>query len=398
MTTIPGRFIEAHIIQAIPFAVLNRDDTNAVKTVKWGEKERTRVSSQCWKRAMRLYLQTSLGHEATLRTRRLAEYLARHLEEEHGWPADLAERAGRHTVVASSVGGEAPKKKSDEASNGANEHWSTAAMVYVPASAIAELAELAIRHREALENAKEPKDLTKFERKHSVIPTAEVDEILRSRNGVINLFGRMLAQVDDAKVDGAVQVAHAFTTHATDTEIDYFSAVDDVTDAWGDTTGSAHMGQAEHSAGVFYRYIVLDLNDLHTNLGGDLADTRTLAGGLLKAALLSLPHAKRNSTAPNTIPHLAHLTVRTDRPVSYAGAFEKPVRANRHGGHSDPSVIKMDEYAAAVQKLLGTSGLRHAAHATLSQEKTEALGERVDSFDELIDGALASALAAQETK
>ncbi|MBX6766722.1 MAG: type I-E CRISPR-associated protein Cas7/Cse4/CasC, partial [Actinomadura rubrobrunea] len=116
------------------------------------------------------------------------------------------------------------------------------------------------------------------------------------------------------------------------------------------------------------------------------------------AALLSLPHAKRNSTAPNTIPHLAHLTVRTDRPVSYAGAFEKPVRADRHGGHSDPSVSAMDQYAAAVQKLLGTSGLRHAAHATLSQEKTQALGERVDTFDELIDGALASALAAQETK
>lgn len=398
MTTIPGRFIEAHIIQAIPFANLNRDDTNAVKTVTWGGKERTRVSSQCWKRAMRLYLQTSLGHEATLRTRRLPEYLAHHLQERHGWPADLAERAGRHTVVASSVGGEAPKKKSDEAANGTNEHWSTAAMVYIPASAIAELAELAIQYREALESAKEPKDPTKFSRKDSVIPTDKVDEILRRRNGIINLFGRMLAQVDDAKVDGAVQVAHAFTTHATDTEIDYFSAVDDVTDIWGDTTGSAHMGQAEHSAGVLYRYIVLDLDDLCANLGGDLDDTRELASGLLKAALLSLPKAKKNSTAPNTIPHLAHLTVRTDRPVSYAGAFEKPVRTDRHGGHSDPSVIALNDYAAAVQKLLGTSGRRYAAHATLSQEKTEALGERVDSFDELIDGALASALGTRETK
>jgi CRISPR system Cascade subunit CasC len=343
---------------------------------------------------MRLYLQTSLGHEAALRTRRLAEYLAQHLEQAHGWPADMAERAGRHTVVASSVGGEAPKKKADEASNGANEHWSTAAMVYMPASAIAELAEIAIRHREALERAKEP---AKFERSHSVIPTAEVDVILRSRNGIINLFGRMLAQVDEAKVDGAVQVAHAFTTHATDTEIDYFSAVDDVTDAWGDTTGSAHMGQAEHSAGVLYRYVVLDLNDLHTNLGADLADTRDLAAGLLKAALLSLPHAKRNSTAPNTIPHLAHLTVRTDRPVSYAGAFEKPVRTDRHGGLGDPSVITMNNYAGAVHKLLGANGCRYAAYATLSQEKTDALGERVGSYDELIDRALTSALAVQET-
>ncbi|ACY96529.1 type I-E CRISPR-associated protein Cas7/Cse4/CasC [Thermomonospora curvata] len=397
MTTIPGRFIEAHIIQAIPFANLNRDDTNAVKTVTWGGKERTRVSSQCWKRAMRLYLQTSLGQEAALRTRRLPEYLARHLEEHHGWPADLAERAGRHIVVASSVGGEAPKKKTDgEETGGTGEHWSTAAMVYIPSSAVPELAELAIQYREALENAKEPKDPAKFGRKDSVIPTGKVDEILRRRNGVINLFGRMLAQVDDAEVDGAVQVAHAFTTHATTTEIDYFSAVDDVTDIWGDTTGSAHMGQAEHSAGVLYRYIVLDLNDLHANLGGDLEATRELAAGLLKAALLSLPRAKKNSTAPHTIPHLAHLTVRTDRPVSYAGAFEKPVPADRHGGHSEPSVAALNEYAAAVQKLLGTSGCRYAAHATLSQEKIDALGERVESFDKLIEGALAGALDGRE--
>lgn len=395
MTAIPGRFLEMHVLQAIPFANLNRDDTNAIKTVKWGGTERTRVSSQCWKRAMRLHLQQHLGQQA-LRTRRLPEYLAEHLQREHNWPADLAERAGRHTAVASSVGAEAPKKKKDEAAeaNGASDAWTTAAMVYIPGTAIAELAELAIQRRDALETAKDP---AKFERKDSVIPTAEVDAVLRSRNGIISLFGRMLAQVDEAKVDGAVQVAHAFTTHATDTEIDYFSAVDDVTDAWGDATGSAHMGQAEHSAGVLYRYIVLDLHELHTKLGNDLADTRELATALARAALLSLPHAKKNSTAPNTIPHLAHLTVRGDRPVSYAAAFEQPVHAARSGGHSEPSVEALNNYATAVNTLLDTDGLLHSAHATLSAAEADGLGERVPSFEALIDTALDSALRVKET-
>ncbi|MFD0857243.1 type I-E CRISPR-associated protein Cas7/Cse4/CasC, partial [Actinomadura adrarensis] len=90
--TIPGRFVELHIIQPVPYANLNRDDTNSVKTVAWGGADRTRVSSQCWKRAIRLHLQQSLGQDA-LRTRRLAEYLAEHLENERGWPAELAERA-----------------------------------------------------------------------------------------------------------------------------------------------------------------------------------------------------------------------------------------------------------------------------------------------------------------
>ncbi|GAA1590124.1 type I-E CRISPR-associated protein Cas7/Cse4/CasC [Actinomadura kijaniata] len=392
MPTIPGRYLELHIIQAIPFANLNRDDTNSVKTVTWGGAERTRVSSQCWKRAIRLHLQQSLGQD-TLRTRRLAECLAQHLQDQHHWPAELAERAGRHTAVASSVGAEPPRKKKDDDTNGTPDAWSTAAMVYIPHTAITELADLAIQHRQALETAKDP---AKFERKHSVIPGSEVDAVLRRRNGIISLFGRMLAQVDDAHVDGAVQVAHAFTTHQTDVEIDYFSAVDDVTAAWKDTTGSAHMGQAEHSAGVLYRYIVLDLHDLHANLGSD-DDAHELSAALLRAALLSLPHAKKNSTAPNTIPHLAHLTVRADRPVSYAGAFEQPVRADRHGGHSDASVTALDHYAAAVQRLLGPTGLLYSAHATLSGRDITALGERADSFDDLIDNALATALPTKAT-
>ncbi|TMR33601.1 type I-E CRISPR-associated protein Cas7/Cse4/CasC [Actinomadura geliboluensis] len=393
--TIPGRFLEVHVVQPIPFANLNRDDTNAIKTVKWGGVERTRVSSQCWKRAMRLHLQQNLGQDA-LRTRRLPELIGKHLKDNHHWPTELAERAGRHIAVASSVGAEAPKKKEKKDKeenvepNGVSDAWTTAAMVYIPATAVAELAELAIEHREALEQAKDP---AKFERKHAVVPTDKIDAILRRRNGIINLFGRMLAQVDDAKVDGAVQVAHCFTTHATDTEIDYFSAVDDVTSGWGDTTGSAHMGHAEHSAGVFYRNIVVDLQDLHRNLGGSLADTRELAAGVIRAALLSLPHAKKNSTAPNTVPALAHVTVRADRPVSYAAAFEKPVAADYSGGgHSDPSVEALSAYATAVNGLLGTSGLLHHAHATLSPADTSGLGQRVVSFDELIVGALDCAL------
>ena len=59
----------------------------------------------------------------------------------------------------------------------------TNAMVYVPEAAVAELADLAERHREALEQGK---DIKKPADK-SVLPVAEVEAVLRSRNGVINL-------------------------------------------------------------------------------------------------------------------------------------------------------------------------------------------------------------------
>ncbi|MDX6740252.1 type I-E CRISPR-associated protein Cas7/Cse4/CasC [Actinocorallia sp. A-T 12471] len=389
MSTITGSFLELHILQPIPFSTLNRDDTNSVKTVEWGGKTRTRVSSQSWKRAMRLHLQKELG-ESALRTRRLVECVSDRLREGYGWDPELAVKAGRHIAVASSVGAEPPKAPKD--GSAPKGEWSTAAMVYVPDSAIGELAELAAKYEAELAAAK---DLTeKSQRKDSVIPTADVDGILRSRNGIISLFGRMLAQVDDAKVDGAVQVAHAFTTHETNVEIDYFSAVDDVNDAWGDNTGSAHMGHAEHSAGVLYRYIALDLRELHSNLGGqDVADTRTLAAALVRAALLSLPQAKKRSTAPHTIPHLAHVAVRKDRPLSYAAAFEQPVAIDHFGGHAEPSVAALNAYADAAQRLLGGKGLVHAAHATFSKADTSSLGAAADSFDTLIEEALEAALS-----
>ena len=44
------------------------------------------------------------------------------------------------------------------------------------------------------------------------------------------------------RVDAPVHVAHAFTTHALDTEVDFFTVVDDLSE---DETGAAHANDAE---------------------------------------------------------------------------------------------------------------------------------------------------------
>ncbi|MFH8553669.1 type I-E CRISPR-associated protein Cas7/Cse4/CasC [Streptomyces celluloflavus] len=375
---IPGRFLDIHVLQSVPYANLNRDDTNSVKTVQYGNCERTRVSSQCWKRAVRRYFQHTLGGKA-LRTRRFGQSVEHVLRDERDWPADLARRAGQHLAAGSSIKAD-PPSENDPA-------WSTNAMVYIPDSAIAELAQIAETHREVLENAKDMKKGGK-----SVLPQADIDAVLRSRNGVINLFGRMLAEIDNAGVDGAVQVAHALTTHGTDVEIDYFAAVDDITEAWRDTTGSAHLGSNEFSAGVFYRYATLDLADLLRNIGGDLPAARTLTAAFAEAFVLSLPEAKKTSTAPHTIPDLVQISVRTDRPLSYAAAFEEPVDAARNGGFAQPSRHALSQYAQAAGRLLGRRGTRHAGWAGVDDKDLPGLGTRADSFDELITEAVTAAL------
>ena len=47
-------FVDVHAIQTLPPSCLNRDDTGSPKTASVGGVTRARVSSQAWKRAMRL--------------------------------------------------------------------------------------------------------------------------------------------------------------------------------------------------------------------------------------------------------------------------------------------------------------------------------------------------------
>ncbi|UWE08712.1 type I-E CRISPR-associated protein Cas7/Cse4/CasC [Actinacidiphila bryophytorum] len=388
--TAPARFVDIHVLQSVPFANLNRDDTNSVKTVLYGNTVRTRVSSQSWKRAVRERFQEHIG-QAALRTRRIGERVTRELIE-RGWPQDLAQRAGGHIAAGSSIKFELAKNPDDPKQVLANKVL-TNAMVYVPETAVADLADLAEQHRTALEEAadvKKPAD-------KSVLPKERIETILRSRNGVINLFGRMLAEVDSAGVDGAVQVAHALTTHETDVELDYFSAVDDITSSWGDATGSAHMGHAEFSAGTFYRFATVDLRDLTANIGDEPAAARELIEAFLASFIESLPQAKKNSTAPHTIPGLVHISVRSDRPLSYAAAFERPVRAAAEGGFAANSVVELAAYAQAAGKLLGTGRILTSGWAGLDAKDLSSLGERHDSFAELITAALDAALARTAT-
>src|ERR1700704_463588 len=48
-------FIEIHALQNFAPANLNRDDTGSPKDCEFGGHRRARVSSQCWKRAVREY-------------------------------------------------------------------------------------------------------------------------------------------------------------------------------------------------------------------------------------------------------------------------------------------------------------------------------------------------------
>ncbi len=372
----PRRYVDIHVLQTIPYANLNRDDLGSPKSVLFGGAERIRVSSQCWKRAVRGEMEHQLG-DAAVRTRRIGIEVSKALTAS-GWAEDLATHAGQQVLAATASG---LKVESDGVTS--------SVLLYLPEAAIAELANLCQEHRDALEASfakSGGKPQKKKDKGTSVLPADRMNAVLSSRNGIINLFGRMLAEMPSAEVDGAVQVAHAFTTHGSAPQVDFFTAVDDLLPPT--ERGSGHMNSAEFSAGVFYRYASVNVGDLMRNTG-DAAATTDLTRAFLNAFIASLPHAKKNSTAPFTVPDLAYVVVRSDRPVSFAAAFEAPVRSH-DAGYAAPSRDRLGDYATKVYKLIKNAGQVYHAHATVDDDDklVDKLGNRVNSFQDLVDGAI----------
>ena len=56
-----ARHLDIHVLHTVAYSNMNRDDLGSPKTVQYGGVTRTRVSSQSWKRAVRLDLAGQLA-------------------------------------------------------------------------------------------------------------------------------------------------------------------------------------------------------------------------------------------------------------------------------------------------------------------------------------------------
>ena len=74
MNKFNGIKVEYHILQSFPVTCLNRDDVGAPKTAIVGGVERGRISSQCWKRQVRLALREQ-GVRIAVRTKRISQMI-----------------------------------------------------------------------------------------------------------------------------------------------------------------------------------------------------------------------------------------------------------------------------------------------------------------------------------
>ncbi|MFJ5229889.1 type I-E CRISPR-associated protein Cas7/Cse4/CasC [Kitasatospora sp. NPDC088391] len=350
--------LDVHALQSVPPSNLNRDDTGAPKTAVYGGATRARVSSQAWKRATRRYFDTILEPaELGVRTKRVAELLAERitvLAPGTGQDQALALAAEvLQTATGSKI--EPPRRKVEQAKkNGGDDPAPESSyLMFLSARQLDHLAALAVEGAGDIKAFFKDKDAK-----------ARAKKIADGRHSVdIALFGRMVADSTDINVDAAAQVAHAIGVHRSETESDYFTAVDDRnTDA---EPGAGMIGTVDFNSATLYRYAALDVDLLQRNLGKGLDENeppatpvRRAVEAFLEGFVSSLPTGKINTFGNHTLPDAVLVTLRTSRPVSFVGAFEKPVTPDADGGHLEPACARLADYVPEIERAYGDDSAR----------------------------------------
>ena len=80
-----NRYVDFHILQTVPPSCVNRDESNRPKTAKYGGVTRARVSSQAWKRAMRVMFRETVfdPEQVGIRTKRIVGMVAEQIAKQN---------------------------------------------------------------------------------------------------------------------------------------------------------------------------------------------------------------------------------------------------------------------------------------------------------------------------
>ena len=336
-------YVDIHALQTVPPSCVNRDDTGSPKTAVYGGVTRARVSSQAWKRAVRLdFQETFSGEELGSRTKKIVDMVAEKIAQ-----IDPSADAGKQAIEALKLAGLKIKEKTPEKG--------TDALFFLSDGQARALAEL---------TCKGEKDKKAYTAALTAFPS--VDMVL---------FGRMVADDPSLNYDAAAQVAHSISTHEVHNEFDYFTAVDDRGEE--NSSGAGHIGTVEFNSSTLYRYATVNVREMEKHLG---EDAPRVVRGFTESFLRSMPTGKQNTFANRTMPDTIYVTVRRDQPVNLAGAFEQPVRSRE--GYAAASEKRLADYARATyDRFVSSPAL------ALCVTRDGAIGELAESvsLDRLLD-------------
>lgn len=299
--------IELHLLQNFPPSCLNRDDTNTPKTCEFGGVTRARVSSQCWKRAVRDRFREVAPERLGTRSKRLASELITRLA------ADGVEQEDKlllpvTTFVTTFYAGMDKKRPLE-----------TNVLVFYSKAEFETMVKV----------LSEEGIISELSKEAPVLKKGEIEKKLKASalSTDMALFARMLADSPGLNIDAACQVAHAISTHGVNLELDFFTAVDDLKDkSANDDAGAGMLGTVGYDSACYYRYALVDYVQLSKNLNNSIADVDASLECFLNAFCDAIPIAKKNSFAHGNPPFLAFFVVRrSGTPASLVNAFASPV-------------------------------------------------------------------------
>ncbi|SHL43694.1 CRISPR-associated protein, Cse4 family [Nitrosospira sp. Nsp11] len=303
--------IEFHILQSFPVTCLNRDDVGAPKTAMIGGVQRARVSSQAWKRPVRMAMH-EFGAKLGIRTKHVADIVAQACTDS-GASEEQANGCGE--IIAS--------------------YLSKDTLLFFTMTEARAFAEYAQEQGFDAKKLKD-KDVHKIAKK-ALNPAIDGIDIA--------LFGRMVAQAADLNVEAATSFSHAISTHKASNEVEFFTALDDL----ATEPGSAHMGSLEFNSATYYRYVSLDLGQLWQTLAGQ--DLPGAVESFTKALFVAVPAARQTTQSGASPWEFAKVLVRRGQRLQVP--FETAIKA-KDGGFLQPSIDAMTSYLAKQEKLHGS--------------------------------------------
>lgn len=340
-------YVDIHILQTVPPSNLNRDDAGSPKQAVYGGVRRARVSSQAWKRAARkAFVEQVPEDELAVRTKRISTLLTARLAARSGLDAESAARVVTHLLAP--LGIKAGKKATE-----------TAYLLFFGRPQIDRLVDLVADRAGELATL----DDSALE---AAVKDLPVKEQLASGHPIdVALFGRMVADIPGLNVDAATQVAHALSTHAVETEFDYYTAVDDENT---ESTGAGMIGTVEFNSATLYRFATVGIHQLLDNLGGDLEATITALEVFLSSFAYSMPAGHQNTFGNRTLPTLVSVALRADQPVNLVSAFEQPVRSA--AGNGAESIKRLVAEMTRTNELWGLAPIAVWSTYSLSSNDT----------------------------
>ena len=308
---------EIHMLMNYPANVLNRDDTGTPKTVNFNGTQRIRISSQCLKRSWRNSpIFKDAFHEIGTRTRGLPELVGLEMQK-RGIDED--------TILACKKVIATGKHKNDD------DPWMMDKMEFYSPAEVQMITDTVL----ALKNEKKPAEFAKLKYQ-------DIAKLCGAKKAGITMdqamFGRMVTDETVGNIDAAIQVAHAISTNAGALDSDYFTAVDDMI-ADGRMAGESvtgHMNDTDFDSGCFYEHVVIDMDQLKTNLKdneGNIEEAlRKVVPTFVKTMAYTSPSAKQNTFEAHVLPEVIYVVEKEDKiPVNMCNAFDRPTGRDAAG-------------------------------------------------------------------